>query len=114
MTQTAFWPEDPTAAFHKSNPESAAAFERIVTHLSRLQGAVLTHVYGRAGGSTVKEVRRDLHMEHQTASARLTELSGQGFIVRRGDRRDHCAVWKITTEGAFALLEWGKSTTSTS
>lgn len=112
MTQTTLWPEDPTAAHHHANPESAAAFETIAPHLSRLQGAVLQYTCGRAKGATVKEVIRDLELTHQTASARLTELSHAELIERIGERRARCAVWKITSEGLSRLKTWSDKSTA--
>lgn len=113
MTQTTLWADDPTANFHHANPQSAAAFaECILPNLSRLQGMVLTYVSGRANGATVKEVRRDLNLEHQTASARLTELLQAELLERTGSRRDRCAVVKITAEGLTRLKTWSASSTA--
>lgn len=112
MTQASFWPEDPTRAHHGGNPESALAFEAIAPVLPRLQGMVLAWLCLRDDGGTVKEVRAHLHLEHQTASARLTELSKGGLIRRTGQRREGCGVWTITTEGSKRAAEWGANSTA--
>lgn len=111
MTQPSLFVDDVCTRNHHNNPESRAAFEAIEPHLGRLQILVLSFIATRDAGATVKNVRECLKMEHQTASARLTELSQAGHIDRTGVRRDRCAVWKITPQGAKALkAEAAKST----
>lgn len=103
MTQTSLFPEDPTRANHGANPESDAAFERILPHITELQTKILRYASTRTGGLTVKSVIRDLELSHQTASARLTELRQGELLSPTGERRDGCAILNITAIGRRTL-----------
>jgi DNA-binding transcriptional ArsR family regulator len=105
-TQTALFPEDVCQANHGDNPESRAAFDTLLPHLSRLQEAVLGYIADRRLGATVKQVRRDLKMEHQTASARLSELRAAGLTEDTGRRLEGCQVHQASELGRRTLSAW--------
>lgn len=66
---------------------SEAAAESIRPHLGQLQTAVLRCILRAPGGRTCDSVEAELDMRHQTASARIRELSQRGAIVDSGERR---------------------------
>ena len=108
--QTDLFAEDITANYHHDNPESRAAFDALLPHLGKLQQKVLqnaqeAHDAGSAG-ITVKSVRHDLQMEHQTASARITELKKVELLAPTETRIDGCRVLKITELGRRVLKQW--------
>ena len=73
-----------------------------------LRGMVLAYVASRGDeGATCDEVESALDMRHQTASPRVNELAGRGFIVDSGRRRKtrsgrNAAVYTRTTRGTEA------------
>lgn len=95
---------------HGGNPESRAAFDALLPHLGKLQQKVLQNAQEAhdAGslGITVKSVRHDLQMEHQTASARLCELKKAELLAPTDTRIDGCRVLQITELGRRVLKEW--------
>lgn len=108
-TQIEIFPEDLCAGFHKNNAASRAAFDALLPHLTSLQERVLEHAKRLADKNdrlTVKVVRYDLNMQHQTASARLTELKRMELIAPTKKRHDGCGVLEITELGRRTLTEW--------
>lgn len=71
----------------KSNT-SAEAYASIDDHRARMRAKVMKEIMVQgAHGSTTYEIEVALDMLHQTASARVYELTGQGRIVDSGRRR---------------------------
>ncbi len=94
---------DRMAGHHQGNPESVAAFEKLMPHLPSLQGTVLMAVaVRRKEGATVKEIVAFTGLARLTVGARLTELKQEGYILGSGDRRDGCAAWILTKKGEDA------------
>ncbi len=112
LTQPTLFPEDPCQGNHHHNPESHAAFEALIPYLNRLQQMVLEYIAGRDVGATVKTVRRDLGLQHQTASARLSELRAAGLTEDTGKRHEGCQVHRISDLGRRTLAEWRRNSTS--
>lgn len=110
--QICIFPEDVCAKNHHDNPNSRTAFDVILPDLSKLQELVLSYCLvarEHNGTVTVKTVRADLNMQHQTASARLTELKMMELIATTERRHDGCGVVEITDLGKRALLAWQKA-----
>lgn len=105
-TQTSLFPEDITAGNHHDNPASREAFDRLVPRLPNLQHQVLRYAAGKPRGFTVKGVIRDLHMLHQTASGRISELKAGELIVATSGRRNGCFIHLITDLGRRTLAQW--------
>jgi DNA-binding MarR family transcriptional regulator len=111
ISQISIFPEDPTANYHGDNPESRKAFDDLLPRLSHLQEMVLDYakdVSDLSRGLTVKSVRRDLNLQHQTASARITELKGMELLVPTSRRHEGCRVLEITDLGRRTLAAWQK------
>lgn len=106
--QIEIFPEDVCASFHHDNAESRKAFDELLPKLGVLQEKVLQYADGVSDGITVKSVRHHLNMEHQTASARLTELKQMELISQTEKRRDGCRVLQITELGRRTLQAWQK------
>ena len=71
----------------KSNT-SAEALKSIEDHRARMRTEVMKEIMAQgAHGSTTYEIEQALNMLHQTASARVYELTGRGQIVDSGRRR---------------------------
>jgi len=67
---------------------SAAAFKSIDSHRARMRFAVMKEIIAQgANGATTYEIEVALSMLHQTASARMYELTEQGRVVDSGKRR---------------------------
>ena len=101
---------DLCANFHGGNAESRMAFEKITPAIGNLQEKVLRFIQDcfdqRDAGVTVKEVRVALAMEHQTASARMTELKRMELIAPTGQRREGCMAFAVTDLGKRTLTVW--------
>lgn len=80
---------------HRGNPESRRSFERVRDSLPEKRRRVLEIIkaFGPAG-ATGKEVAAYLGVEFNTISGRLSELKRDGMIVRTGQQRDSCAVYR--------------------
>lgn len=108
-TQIELLPEDVCAGFHGDNPESRAAFDALLPDLGHLQERVLNFMdqeFEKGTRVTVKTVRWVLNMEHQTASARLTELKKMELVEPTKARHEGCAVLRITELGRRTLQAW--------
>lgn len=67
---------------------SAEALKSIEDHRARMRTEVMKEIMAQgAHGSTTYEIEQALNMLHQTASARVYELTGRGQIVDSGRRR---------------------------
>jgi hypothetical protein len=67
---------------------SAQAFKSIDDRRARMRTEVMKEIMNQGThGSTTYEIEQSLDMLHQTASARVYELTGQGRIVDSGVRR---------------------------
>lgn len=107
-TQIEIFPEDVCAPFHGDNAESRKAFDELLPKLGTLQEKVLELAKSTVDGITVKYVRSHLSMEHQTASARLTELKKMELVEPTEMRREGCCVLRITELGRRTLMAWQK------
>ncbi len=80
---------DLCASRHRGADTSVEAFQ--TTHScvrSRQRDSILDFVRQRGSyGATCEEIEDALHLQHQTASARVTELAGLHLIAFGADRR---------------------------
>jgi predicted transcriptional regulator len=112
-TQIELLPEDVCADHHGNNKESREAFDNLLPRLSLLQERVLEYAIVRAEKGdrvTVKSVRYDLNLQHQTASARLTELKKMELIAPTEKRHENCRVLEVTDLGRRTLQAWQRRT----
>lgn len=88
-------PFDVCARNHGGNEMSRAANLR--TNKEGDRAKILAFMARRPGKRTyVKEVIRELGLQHQTASARLTDLKAEGSIeVVKGERKEGCGVVRL-------------------
>lgn len=85
---------DITARNHKGSATSRDANKRIAPSKAKIRNAIVE--YARTVDSlTVKDVRKALNLEHQTASARLTELKRDKVLVLTDETREGCGVLKL-------------------
>ncbi len=105
-TQTSLFPEDICAGNHHDNPASRDAFDKLVPRLPNLQHQVLKYAAGKPRGFTVKGVVRDLHIVHQTASGRISELKAGELVAATTARRNGCFIHLITDLGKRTLAQW--------
>lgn len=94
--------DDITANNHGGDQFSQAAFERIEPHTATIDERIVEFMKSKPDKQTwVKEVRRALGMEHQTASASLSRLKTADRIglVANGDgtdkRKEGCGVLQL-------------------
>jgi len=88
-----FWPNCNTQA------TSTAAAKSIKPAIGKIKRQVLRFIRDQ-GGATCDEVEQYLDLRHQTASARIRELSVAGLIVANGEKRKTrsgraALVWRI-------------------
>jgi predicted HTH transcriptional regulator len=74
------------APYVKNSDTSKEAADSILLNSKTLRGIVFAYIKG-ANGCTCDEVETALEMKHQTASARIRELSEAGYISDKGKRR---------------------------
>lgn len=97
---------DASAPFAKGSTTSKAAALAIEPELSRLCADVLGALIDAGKrGLTCDEVECCLKMRHQTASARINQLSTSGHIVDSGKRRltrskRNAVVWLVAVKAA--------------
>lgn len=73
--------QDITANNHGGDPFSAAAHESIRIPKGRIRQTILTYIYMcEQNGATCEEVERNLGLNHQKASARISELRAMGKL----------------------------------
>ena len=79
---------DPTANYHQGDIFSVAAHESIADVKQQLRARVVAYIANCGdNGATSDQVERDLHMPHQTVSARITEAKARGEVIPSGQRR---------------------------
>lgn len=99
MTQGSLFDGDVTRSHHHGNTESEDAFaDKIEPHQGALQARVLAQFH-KSGEATVKEITELTGLERLTVGARLTELKAAGMIEKTGERREGCAVLRLTALG---------------
>lgn len=86
--------DDITARFHKGSETSRLANLKTAPRKETDRMSIMEYARTVAG-LTVKDVRRVLGLEHQTASARLTDLKAAGLLIETKERREGCKVLKI-------------------
>jgi hypothetical protein len=76
---------------HARTDTSIDAADSIIDSINELQRTILAFILDTEGedvtGATCDEIEEELGLKHQTASARVRELSQRGLIVDSGDRR---------------------------
>jgi len=77
---------------------SALAYESILPHASRLAKRVFVYILDQGShGATCEECEFELAMQHQTVSARITELKDTRLVHDSGRRRE-------TSSGRWAAV----------
>ena len=79
-------PYPSTPGFVKGNDTSRAAAEDVAPSAAGMRQRVLDHIR-KFGPCTCDEVEHDMDLKHQTASARIRELSMSGNILVMEERR---------------------------
>jgi len=82
---------------HRGNPESVAANER-VDWFKKNDCLRIREYLKFWGPRTCKELEVEMRMKHQTASARLSELKADGWVVKTGKRREGAAEVRAVTQ----------------
>lgn len=83
------FPADPTANYHRGNPQSVAAHDSI-KHRKEIDLRRILELVKQRGpqrGATCDEIEELLRLSHQTASARCTEAKARGQLIDSGRRR---------------------------
>ena len=98
---------DITARYHRGAETSVEAFKSTPTSTRKAQAArILRFIAERQqNGATCEEVEIALQLSHQTASARISELSAEHHIHHGTDRRktSHGKSARVYRAGAGAL-----------
>jgi len=72
-----------------TNDLSLAAYDSIIPHASRLAKRVFVYILEQGShGATCEECEFELAMQHQTCSARITELKDSRLVRDSGRRRE--------------------------
>jgi Fic family protein len=79
--------QDITKNYHKGNQYSKEAHNSIRNDAAHLRSQILRYIESQGQrGATCDETEAALHMSHQTASARFTELKADESIKQIGER----------------------------
>ncbi len=86
---------DVCARRHRGSAESVNANAAIGPHKGELRERILARLRF-PGPATVKEISSDLNIHYTTVSARLSELKADRLIEKTGERREGCAVVRVS------------------
>lgn len=83
---------------HRGNSASVAANERIAPSKLEIRRRIYQWFLEKAAdGATGKDVTRCMGLAYTTASARLSELKADGWLVDTGKRREGAAVLRAVS-----------------
>ena len=103
---------DITRHNHGGNAESVAAHKRVNSSIRYMQAQVLNEFVCKLHRNeyhlTSKFIAHWLDKPLNAISGRLTELKRDGLIEPTGERRDGCAVLRITEKGKAYLERSGE------
>ncbi len=71
---------------HNGTPTSRAAAESMMCHATRLKRQILAEISAAEWGLTCDEVEQRTGLSHQTASARIRELTESEKLYHHGER----------------------------
>jgi hypothetical protein len=90
--------DDITRNYHGGNPESEAAHEDTKKHKSRDFARIIAYAKSRGDrGMTDDEAQAATSMQHQTCSARCSDLRKAAVLIRTNERR-------MTRSGSWARV----------
>lgn len=106
MTQPSLFDSkvDPCESHHGGNPESTAAFQKLMDKLPALRIKVLLAVH-HLQRATVKDIVDFTNLERLTVGARLTELKQDGMLYKTNEKRDGCGVLALSSYGERVIRD---------
>jgi hypothetical protein len=87
---------DITANRHKNNPESIDANKRIEPTKADWRKRIALYMNCVGGDWTLKELCRAFDKSPNEISGRLSEMKASGILEPTGERREGCAVLRLT------------------